>query len=624
MRAKHMSEALQLSGEDQKAGLAMAEAAYAHAKAGRLDQASKCRQRAEQILPGSYTALEAERGPIAGLPAFSSAPAVPQSLVIAAPGPLDEAGIHVMDEHATAELEREPVAEAPPAIADEIDDGDRSHAGPPRLPASATEDAPEPLSAEVAESVHAVGAEDDSASDYARALAAMAAVEAPLDDEPVDDVMEITEDDTTEAQSLPGLTGVPTRPPRLNPPAENSEFERFPSSLVSGQRPSVRFDAPALERVENDETVPSFNGAHAASDPELVAAAEDRDAVEIVEVPESAMHVDDPPAAAEESPKPTVADIERLLASAQEHFRSGDREGAGGLLVEAACAYERIERYDNAASIFRSLARGPQSSPRLLELWLDNCVRRDDRREAAEVACELGDRAVNDANMEAARGWFERACGYDSNNAVAQRRLARLAQLSADASSISEPVAVSPVMESPMAVASPEPVAVAPEIELGRVEMAVGRSEAVTFDLGSLLAEFQRGIEAQLSGDAQSHYDLAMTYREMGLIEQAVDSFRLAAADPAFTYRSAEMIGRCLLDQGRFADAAHELAEALKAPQLPPDAVLGLRYQLGLAFEAAGDVRGALAEFERVFAAQSNYSDVAVKLRALRKAPESA
>jgi Tfp pilus assembly protein PilF len=84
------------------------------------------------------------------------------------------------------------------------------------------------------------------------------------------------------------------------------------------------------------------------------------------------------------------------------------------------------------------------------------------------------------------------------------------------------------------------------------------------------------------------------------------------------------MIGRCLLEQGRFGDAARELDEALRSPHVPHEAALGLRYQLGLAHEAAGDPRAALAEFERVFAAQANYSDVALKLRLLRQSLESA
>ena len=157
-----------------------------------------------------------------------------------------------------------------------------------------------------------------------------------------------------------------------------------------------------------------------------------------------------------------------------------------------------------------------------------------------------------------------------------------------------------------------------------RIEMALGRSEAVTFDLGSLLSEFQRGIEAQLSGDAQSHYDLAMAYREMGLLEPAVESFRVAATDPGFVQRAAEMIGRCLLDQGRFDDAAQEFSTALELESGGAATNLDLRYQLGLALEAGGKLRDAAAQFEQVRAAQPTYRDVAAKLRALGKAAEGA
>ncbi|HEY3216335.1 MAG TPA: tetratricopeptide repeat protein [Candidatus Eisenbacteria bacterium] len=347
----------------------------------------------------------------------------------------------------------------------------------------------------------------------------------------------------------------------------------------------------------------------------------------------------------------SAAEIERLLAEAQERFRAGEREAAGELLVEAAQAYEAVGRLDNAASIYRGLYRGPHAPPALMDLWLANCEQRGDRREAAQVACELGDRALQVGDLEGARSWFERAQAYDQNNAIAERRLSRLGELAsgatvatAETATETEPPAherlsmpaLEPAWNPPAphesgppvlrpdtdveAPAAPHP----PEATAGRVEMALGRSEAVSFDLGALLSEFQRGIEAQLSGDAQSHYDLAMAYREMGLLEPAMESFRIAASDPVFAQRSAEMMGRCLLDQGRFDESIQHFAAALALEGTDPGSNLELRYQLGLALEAGAQLREALTEFERVFAAQPGFRDVATKLRALRKAVENA
>jgi tetratricopeptide (TPR) repeat protein len=371
----------------------------------------------------------------------------------------------------------------------------------------------------------------------------------------------------------------------------------------------------------------------------------------------------------------SAGEIEGMLHLAQEKLRAGESEQASTLLVEAAQAYEAVGRHENAGTIYRSLGKSPSSPAVVLELWLANCERRQDQREAAAVACELGDRSIQQGNVDSAHLWFERARKLDENNLLAQRRLQRLEAMKdgygppqlvsneAAAAPALEPIAapappVAPAPVAPPADFAPAPAEVAPvaaepsilsappmapapmpappapepvtmqappaappaETPTSRVELAVGRSEAVTFDLGALLSEFQRGIEAQLSGDAQGHYDLAMAYREMGLLDHAVESFRMALANPALAHRAAEMLGRCMLDQGRFDEAAAELQSALEQPGLDAEGVLGLRYLLGLAYEAAGRPREALAELERVFAEQPNYHDVAPKLRDLRKA----
>jgi tetratricopeptide (TPR) repeat protein len=327
-----------------------------------------------------------------------------------------------------------------------------------------------------------------------------------------------------------------------------------------------------------------------------------------------------------------LAKVEKLLAEAQEAFKAGDREKAGQTLAVAAETYETAGQLDQAATIYRSLAKSAQAPAGILERWLDNCTRREDLAEAAHVACELGDRALATGRLDEAREWFETAVGFEPGNELAGRRLQRLgAAAPAAGDDAPAPAAGSPRPEpadaktehAPGREAEPETEPATNGAESGRVELAVGRGEAVTFDLGSLISEFQRGVEAQLSGDAQSHYDLAMAYREMGLLEQAVDSFRIAQKDAAFGDRCAEMIGRCLLDQGRFEDAAAEFQSALESGRLDMETEVNLRYQLGLAHEAAGRMPDALSEFEGVYAAQPNYPDVALKIRVLLKSLEN-
>ncbi len=305
-----------------------------------------------------------------------------------------------------------------------------------------------------------------------------------------------------------------------------------------------------------------------------------------------------------------LAEVSALLATAQEEFKTGEREAASSALQAAAQSYDRIGRFDSAASIYRSLSQTSTGSPELMMQWLRNCECRADVREAAHVACELGERAMNDGDLRSARAWFERAHEFDAGNEIALRRLQRLTQPepSGGGIAVAAPAATPPAARPAAPPAVPSPLGV-----------QMDQSIPENVDLGVLIAEFQRSVSVELAGDAQSHYDLAMSYREMGLINESLESFAIAARDPAFRVRASEMTGRCMLDLGRFDEAAHAIRVALAEPGLAVDSQLNLRYHLALALEAAGDMPGALGEFEAVYAAASSYADVAVRIRALRK-----
>lgn len=276
-----------------------------------------------------------------------------------------------------------------------------------------------------------------------------------------------------------------------------------------------------------------------------------------------------------------IANVEGLLQRAQEEFRAGRRDSASQALVEAALAYERLERLDSAATIFRSLSRGANAPVGVMELWLANCEKRQDRAEGSQVACELGDRALNDGHEAQAQRWFEHALAIEPSNETAHRRLLRMKQKPGATSAVAPP--------APAAPAAPE---------AGRVAVAVGRGQAVTFDLQGLLQEFQRGVESQLEGDAQGHYDLGMAYREMGLHDEAILAFRTAERDPRLAQRAREMIGRSFADSGRHEDAVKDFERALQCETLDGPAEAELRYQLAMSLAASGAMGDAMAQME--------------------------
>ncbi|HTM58579.1 MAG TPA: tetratricopeptide repeat protein [Candidatus Udaeobacter sp.] len=439
-------------------------------------------------------------------------------------------------------------------------------------------------------------------------------------------------------------------PPRLGADDHGSEIERTSIPNLNGERPAVE----PLETHAPFETPVSAKSAGTGTEPgppalemtpveasEAEAPAEVREepmplrsspakgagSIDTVEKSGAASAAAAPPGLAFEGAESAAAsgaslgEVERMLSRAQECFRAGQREAASEALAGAASAYDSLGRFDSAATIYRSLGKSAHATVEMLERWLENCERRKDRAEAAQVACELGDRALNEGHAPDARRWFERARDYDSTNDISLRRLQRMS--SPGGADPPAPKPDAPAGRGSKAAPARESTgpAVAGAIEPGRVEVAVGRGEAVTFDLGSLISEFQRGVEAQLSGDARSHYDLAMSYREMGLLEQAVEAFRTASDDPECGVSALEMSGRCLREQGRFEEAVEEFGRALSRPGLDATARLGLHYELGMAHQGAGELEAAIAEFEIVHGERPDFADVAERLAEMRRKP---
>jgi tetratricopeptide (TPR) repeat protein len=288
-------------------------------------------------------------------------------------------------------------------------------------------------------------------------------------------------------------------------------------------------------------------------------------------------------------------DVQTLLSRAREFLSAGERERAAEELLAAAQSWESQGGLEQAASIYHELSKSPQATERLYRLWLANCERRQVWPEASIVCCELGDLALAAQEPAAAHEWFVQALSYDADNQRAGRRLERLKEWGERQN------------EQP-----------APSED--RITVTRRMSEDFDVDLSEIVHAFQEGVQNQVqSDDARSRFDLGMTYRQMGLLDEAVAEFRLASRNPALKLMALDMLGRALLERGDFGAAIAELERALAVPSLPIDAEVNFRYNLGLALEASGRVVEALEQFERVFQAEPNYPEVALKIRELRR-----
>jgi pilus assembly protein FimV len=125
--------------------------------------------------------------------------------------------------------------------------------------------------------------------------------------------------------------------------------------------------------------------------------------------------------------------------------------------------------------------------------------------------------------------------------------------------------------------------------------------------------------------DLETHYNLGVAFREMGLLEEAISEFQKVAqaCDRGRPFRyvmqCCTLLGLAFVEKGQPGMAAIWYERALQTPGLGPDNALALRYDLGLAQESAGDHEAALKSFTHVYAMNIDYRDVAERIAALQK-----
>ena len=125
--------------------------------------------------------------------------------------------------------------------------------------------------------------------------------------------------------------------------------------------------------------------------------------------------------------------------------------------------------------------------------------------------------------------------------------------------------------------------------------------------------------------DLETHYNLGIAYREMGLLDEAIGEFQKVAkavqAGRPFRYamQCSTLLALTFTAKGEPKIAALWYQRALETPNLDQESVLALRYDLGLALELAGDAPAALESFRQVYAMNIDYRDVAERIAALQK-----
>jgi tetratricopeptide (TPR) repeat protein len=139
-------------------------------------------------------------------------------------------------------------------------------------------------------------------------------------------------------------------------------------------------------------------------------------------------------------------------------------------------------------------------------------------------------------------------------------------------------------------------------------------------DFQEMLKRFKQGIAENVEEeDYESHYDLGVAYKEMGLMDEAVAEFQKALRGTSNRVRAYEALGQCFMEKEQYQVASSVLTRAVALGEGDDHHLVGVLYLLGRATEALDKNGSALDYYQRVFAVDIEFRDVAERISAIER-----
>lgn len=290
-------------------------------------------------------------------------------------------------------------------------------------------------------------------------------------------------------------------------------------------------------------------------------------------------------------------------AAAEAQLERGDRSAGIASLERALEGYQQEEDWARAWQVATELI---QAEPRAIDRYqarVEVAARMRDRERLCQSYQELGDALVKEGANDKAVAVFRRVLELDETHAEARAALRKLAP----EAPASETTADGFIDLGAMLIDD------GPRTTRMRTETTtISDNEDETFR--EALAEFKRALDQNLPvEDHQTHYDLGVAFKEMGLLDEAISEFQKALRSPEGRLRTSEALGQAFYDQGRPA-VAEAVLRAVEKGEEGDSEKIGVLYWLGRSQEAQGKGDQAVQCYQRVIAVDVGFEDAADRL----------
>lgn len=153
----------------------------------------------------------------------------------------------------------------------------------------------------------------------------------------------------------------------------------------------------------------------------------------------------------------------------------------------------------------------------------------------------------------------------------------------------------------------PEPITAEPQPQ-------TEQGEENKENFGEMIQEFSDKVHSQLGGqDAETFYNLGVSYMDMGLYNEAIKEFNNATKTGQFKLSAGNMTGKCLCNLKKYPEAIAKFKETAKLTQDKVE-MMGIKYEIGIALEEMGKLKEAFSFFGSIYKGDKSYRDVVKRL----------
>jgi len=213
--------------------------------------------------------------------------------------------------------------------------------------------------------------------------------------------------------------------------------------------------------------------------------------------------------------------------------------------------------------------------------------------------------------------------------AHSERHMAASAASGAVPHVVPVPPAPQPVVAASAAVAAPSGVAATFRASVRPVHGATPAKPdlAASVDLADMFGEIRHELEEEVASaeeDPETHYNLGVAFREMGLLDEAIGELQKVCQSIDHGHGFPQVmqtytwLAQCFLDKGVPEAAIRWYEKALALPALDQETRTALHYELASSYENAQDKDHALQHFMEVYGSNIDYRDVGERIKALK------